>query len=423
MKLIVKKTEELKGEVKIPGSKSHTIRSIVIASLANGRSVLNNPLESEDTRAAIEGCKALGAKIEKKESKLIIEGFSGKPQKPETKLDMLNSGTSINLLTSVAALGDFPVVLTGDQSLQKRPVQPLLSALNNLGATAMSANNNGCPPIEIQGPMLGGKTEVNCRSSQYVSSLLISCPLASGDTEIYVTNLCEEPYIEMTLRYLDNAGIKYKNTGLDHFKIKGGQEYKPVNIDIPSDWSSAAFPLVAAAITKSNVLIRGLDLDDSQGDKQIIEYLKKMGADISIEKDGVRIKGKELTGCELDLNKTPDALPVVAVLGCFAKGQTNINNVAHARIKETDRVKVMAKELSKMGADIIELSDGLLIRQSKLKGAKVDGNQDHRVVMALSLAGLIASGKTEISTAEAISVTFPNYVELMKAIGANMEVE
>jgi len=446
----------LNGEVVIPSSKSHTIRSVIIASLAEGKSVLENPLMSADTKAAIEGCKALGAKIEELDGKLIIEGFGSKPKKPEEPLntseigtnktpvssesdelisenaqdppnqivlDMLNSGTSINLLTSVVALGDFQVILDGDDSLRTRPVQPLLNALNNLGASVLSQNNDGCPPIEVTGPMKGGKTEIDCRSSQYLSSLLISCPLVENDTEIIVLNLCEEPYVEMTLKYLNQQEINYEADGLRHFKIKGGQKYKPMEIIIPSDWSSAAFPLVAAAITKSNVLLKGLDLEDIQGDKQIIEYLRKMGADITIEEQGIRIKGKELVGCELDLNQTPDALPAVSILGCFAKGKTIIKNVAHARIKETDRIKVMAKELSKMGVDVLELHDGLQIMQSQLKGAKVQGHHDHRVVMALSLAGLIAEGKTEVTTAEAVSVTFPNYLEFMKSIGANMEEE
>lgn len=425
MNLIVNKTEKLAGEIQIPASKSHTIRAIVIASLANGTSKIINPLFSDDTKAAINGCKALGAKIEKKDNNLIIGGFNGNPKEPKEKLGMLNSGTSINMLASVAALGRFKVTLDGDSSLRKRPVQPLLDALKNLGANAISTNNNLCPPIEIHGPIKGGKTEVDCKSSQYLSSLLISCPLVQNETAIHAKNICEMPYIKMTLKWLDELNIKYENKNLEHFKIYGKQEYKAFEKSIPADWSSAAFPICAAAITNSDVTIKGLDINDTQGDKKIIKYLKNMGANISInnKNNKIRIIGTELNGTKIDLNETPDLLPVMAVVACFAKGTTKLVNVAHARIKETDRIKVMHDELKKLGADITELKDGLIISHKPLKGNFVNGHSDHRVVMALSLAGLISEGRTTIGTAESVSVTYPGYFESMKALGANLEVE
>ena len=425
MKLIASKTERLEGEIEIPSSKSHTIRAVVIASLANGTSKITDPLCSEDTKAAIHACRALGAEIKKENNVLTVKGFGNKPRKPKEKLDMLNSGTSTNLLTSIAALGDFKVILDGDASLRKRPVKPLLDALKNLGVSAKSINNNGCPPIEIRGPIKGGKTEVDCKSSQYLSSLLISCPLIENDTEIGVKNPCEIPYINLTLQWLDELNIKYENKNLKHFKIQGKQKYRSFEKTIPSDWSSAAFPICAAAITNSNVTIKGLDIKDSQGDKKIIDYLRKMGAKIIINKENNEIKiiGTPLKGCEIDLNETPDALPVMAVVACFAKGETKLVNVAHARIKETDRIKVMHDELKKLGADIKELKDGLIIKHKSLKGNSLKGHSDHRVVMALSLAGLIAEGKTIIDSAESISVTYPDYLESMKALGANLEVK
>jgi 3-phosphoshikimate 1-carboxyvinyltransferase len=423
MNLTVKKTKNLTGEIDVPGSKSHTIRAIVIASLANGTSKIINPLFSDDTKAAVNGCKALGAKIEKKNTTIIIEGFDGRPKKPKQKLDMLNSGTSINMLTSIAALGNFKVTLDGDSSLRKRPVQPLLNALKDLGVNATSINHNNCPPIEIHGPIKGGKAEVDCKSSQYLSSLLISCPLIDNETEINVKNLCEIPYIKMTLKWLDEFKIKYENKSLEYFKIPGKQRYKPFEKSIPADWSSAAFPICAAAITQSDVTIKGPDIDDTQGDKKIIDYLNKMGAKIKINKGKITVIGKELNGTEIDLNETPDLLPVMAVVACFAKGETKLINVAHARIKETDRIRVMHDELKKLGADITELEDGLIIKHKTLKGNSLKGHSDHRVVMALSLAGLIAEGKTTIDTAESVSVTYPNYLKSMKALGANLEVK
>lgn len=424
MNLIVETTETLKEEVVIPGSKSHTIRGVIIGSLAKGVSKIKSPLKSADTMASVNGCRQLGAGIDTSGDDWVIEGFNGKPCNPGKPLDLANSGTSLNLLAGVVSLGGFETVLDGDESLRTRPVQPLLDALTLLGAKGESLKNNGNPPVKIKGKIKGGRTQVNGISSQFVSSLLVSTPLAEQDTEIDVVNVREIPYIEMTLKWLDERGILYERSNdFTNFKIKGNQEYKPFEKAIPADWSSATFFLVAGAITKSDVLLKGLDVDDVQGDRMVMEHLKKMGADIRMEKDGIRIKGCRMKGAELDLNNTPDALPALAVLGCFAEGTTRIYNVAHARIKETDRIRVMAEELSKMNADVRETEDGLIIRQSNLKGTGVNGHHDHRVVMALSLAGLIAGGTTKITTAEAVNVTFPDFVELMKKTGAKINEE
>jgi 3-phosphoshikimate 1-carboxyvinyltransferase len=421
LKLIVEKTEKIKGETLIPSSKSHTIRAVIFASLAEGKSIVGNPLKSGDTQAAINACSALGAEIRKKSiNELEILGFNGNPIVKKNKINTVNSGTTTNLITSVAALTDKKIIIDGDESIRKRPVEPLLSALNNLGAKAFSINNNGCPPIEIHGKLIGGQTSLDCKSSQYLSSLLITCPLLEQDTNIEIQNLCEAPYIEMTLKWLDDLDIKYRNNNLEKITVYRNQRYRSFNKTIPSDWSSATFILVAAAMLGENVIIKGLDVTDTQADKEVLTYLKEMGAAIKITEKGIIVNKSRLTGCDLNLDNTPDALPAIAVLGCYAEDTTTIKNVVHARIKETDRIKVMTQELSKMGAKIQENYDGMTIEKSRLQGTKVKGYQDHRVIMALSLAGMIAEGKTEIDTAEAFKVTFPNYMELMKSLGAKM---
>ena len=423
MKLIVKKTEKLEGEIEIPSSKSHTIRAVIFASLAEGTSKVVRPLESEDTLAAFDVCKELGAEITKEEGAWIVKGFNKKPKNPEKVLDLKNSGTSLRLISSVVALGDFEAELDGDESLRTRPMQPLLSALNNLGAEALSDKNDGKCPIKIKGPLVGGKTDVGGVSSQFVSSLLITCPLLSQDTEIEVVGISEIPYIKMTLQWLDEQGIKYeKSEELTKYKINGNQSYKSFEKTVPADWSSAAFPICAAVITNSNVLVKGLDVNDVQGDKGIIDVLKQMGADITVEDAGIRVKGSQLKGTTIDLNSMPDALPALSVVSCFAEGETIIKNVSQARIKETDRIKAMATELRKMGANAEEFPDGMIVRKSELKGVKLRGYKDHRIVMALSLAGMAVDGKTQITTAEAINVTFPSFVESMKKLGAQFEL-
>ncbi|MGA1874338.1 MAG: 3-phosphoshikimate 1-carboxyvinyltransferase [bacterium] len=424
MNLIVHKTDTLAGEISIPGSKSHTIRGVVLAALVEGISRLQNPLDSSDTQAAFEAVKALGARInDSNPQEWIIEGFGRSPRPPEGPLNMLNSGTSTNLIASVAALGDFELIIDGDVSIRRRPVQPLLDALRQLGAEAESIQNNQCPPLRMKGPLQGGRVDVECRSSQYVSSLLITCPLLPQDTEIFVYHLCEVPYIRMTLDWLSALGIRLQQEGYTSFQIPGRQLYQPFNRVIPADWSSATFPLCAAAMLEgSDCLVKGLDSNDSQADREVVNYLRKMGAEIEMTEHGIRIRGRDLHGVELDLNNTPDALPAMAVTACAARGVTRILNVAHARIKETDRLQVMTEELRRMGARIQEMDDGLIIEQSRLKGCSVHGHHDHRVVMSLSLAGMIAEGITQIDTAESIRVTFPDYISLMQNLGGRMEM-
>ncbi len=279
-------------------------------------------------------------------------------------------------------------------------------------------------PFTIQGPIKGGTTTVDGISSQFVSSLLLTCPLASRDTEFTVYNLHEQPYIEITLWWLKKQNIRFEcSQDFTKFSIPGNQAYSPFDIEVPGDFSSATFAAVGAAICGSDVKLTGIDFSDPQGDKGVFDVIINAGGGIVIESTNASIqRSNELTGKEIDLNSMPDALPAISVLACVSHGTTSIVNVAQARIKETDRIKVMAEELSKMGASIKERPDGLVINKSRLHGAVVNGHDDHRVVMALALAGMIADGETIIETAEAAEVTYPTFAEDFKAIGADITV-
>ncbi len=424
MKLIVKKSR-LKGTVVIPGSKSHTIRAVAIASLADGESLIHNPLESSDTQAAVACYRALGAEINTSDPRLWkVTGTGGTITPPPEIIDVGNSGTTLRIAMGSAALtpAGQTISFTGDEQIQTRPVGPLMNALSELGAKCTSLKNNGKAPVEITGKLAGGKTSIAATTSQYLSSLLLCAPLASKDTLIDVTLLNEPGYVQMTLDWLDKQKIEYENRQFRKFKIKGNQSYKAFDDKIPADFSSATFFLCAAAMSAEQVTLLGLDFTDSQPDKAVVDYLKAMGADISIGPNSVTVKAAKLKGAELDMNKTPDALPAMAVTAAFAKGTTKLLNVPQARSKETDRIKCMAEELKKMDIDVEELADGLIIGPGKPKPAELHGRADHRIVMALSLAGMNLDAQCTIDTAEAISVTFPGYVELMKGIGANMEV-
>ncbi len=424
MKLVAGKSR-LKGTVSIPASKSHTIRAVAIASLAAGESLIHNPLDSSDTMAAVACYRALGAGIDtSKPNVWKVTGTGGRINTPGQVVDVANSGTTLLIAVGSAALAGpgQTTTFTGDAQTRSRPIGPLCDSLTHLGAKCVSVNNNGRVPVEITGQLSGGKTAIAASTSQYLSSLLLCTPLATQDTEIDVTLLNEPGYAQMTLDWLDRQHIEYENDGMRKFRIRGDQSYKAFEAAVPADFSSATFFLCAAALVGEEVTLLGLDFADSQPDKAVVEYLWAMGADIRIEADSITVKASPLHGTDLDMNKTPDALPAMAVTGAFASGTTRLLNVPQARAKETDRIKCMAEELKKMGVEAEELPDGLVIRGGWPRPAELDGRGDHRIVMALSLAGLVLDRPCVIDTAEAISVTFPGYVELMKSLGANIEL-
>lgn len=410
------------GDVHIPASKSHTIRALLIATLAEGTSEIHAPLLSSDTTSCLHACKAFGAHIVETDHAVHITGIGGMPHVPEDVVDVGNSGTTLFLALSLAALAEGHTVFTGDYQIRRRSAEPLLVALRALGAEAYATRNNGCAPLVVRGPLAGGKVSLACPTSQYLSSLLLSCPCALGDTDIQVTQLNEKPYVTMTLEWLKAQGVALEyDADYASFHVPGGQKYSAFSRTIAGDFSSATFFLVGAALCGKDVRIHGMDMNDAQGDKAVVDMLRAMGASIEEEGTTLCVRGGQLCGTTLDLNATPDALPALAVAACAAEGETRLVNVAHARLKETDRIAVMCRELRALGADCEETDDGLVIRKSVLRGGSVQGYDDHRVVMALALAGMYAKEPVTINGAEAMRVTFPTYVELWNALGARME--
>jgi 3-phosphoshikimate 1-carboxyvinyltransferase len=414
----------LKGTVSIPASKSHTIRAVAIASLAEGQSLIRNPLSSADAASAVSTYGALGAAIDTSDPKLWkVTGLGGEIQVPPQPVDVGNSGTTLNVALGSAALAGKGQTITfvGDQQTQSRPIGPILNSLTELGAKGVSINNNGKAPARVTGQLLGGKTAIACSTSQYLSSLLLCTPLARKDSEINVTLLNEPGYVQMTLDWLDSQGIQYRKQQMKKFSVKGRQSYKPFDRPVPADFSSATFFLCAGALVGEEVTLLGLDFKDSQPDKAVVDYLKGMGAKITVQEDAVTVRAAALKGIEIDMNKTPDALPAMSVTAAFAEGVTRLVNVPQARGKETDRIACMATELRKLSVEVEELPDGLVIHGGRPRPATVHGWGDHRIVMALALAGLLLEGPLTVDTAEAMSVTFPDYVKLMQSLGAQME--
>jgi 3-phosphoshikimate 1-carboxyvinyltransferase len=422
MKWKVKKSV-LNGIIEVPTSKSHTIRALLIASLADGESIIKKPLLTGDGFSALNAAKALGAKIEIKDDGLHIFGVA-KNLKLAKSVNMENSGTGTNMFAAAAALGETPITFDGDNSLRSRPMESLLSALEKLGAKVEYHGKFGRPPFTICGKIHSGTVEIAGNNSQYLSSLLFTAPLLDGDTKICLKSLAERPYVEMTLWWLDKMKIKYRADFENlQFFVEGGQKYSAINETISGDFSSATFSAVGAALTGGKIDVRNIDFGDPQGDKEVFKIIEKMGAKVEKTQNGAVVsRNRDLQGSQINLNAMPDALPALAVLAVLAKEPTKIYNVEQARIKETDRISLMTRELSKMGAKVEELPDGMIIYPSKLHGAQVSGCGDHRAVMALTLAGFIADGETIVDTAEAADVTYPSFKDDFSAIGGNIEV-
>ncbi len=412
----------LNGTIEIPASKSHTIRALLIATLAEGTSTIKKALLEGDGESALIAAKALGSVITRDaENNLTVTG-KGKEISPVKEVFMGNSGTGTRLFATAAALSEKAITFDGDSSLRSRPMLPLLKAIKELGGTYECPIKEGNLPFSIAGPIKGGEITIDGTTSQYLSSILLTAPLLEGDTIIHVPHLNEKPYVEMTLWWLDKMDISYEaNEELSLFKVLGGQSYTAITEAIAGDFSSATFSAVGAVLTGGTVKLTNVDFSDPQGDKGVFDVLKAMGAEVIIEGTTATVSAQKLVGTTIDLNSMPDALPALSVLATQAEGETHIVNVAQARIKETDRIAVMCKELTKMGADIEEREDGLVIRKSSLVGAKVEGHDDHRIVMALTLAGFVAQGITTIDTAEAASVTYPTFKEDFTAIGGTIE--
>lgn len=421
MQFIIEKSS-VSGKLSVPGSKSHSIRALAVACMAEGISKINLPLLSEDAMSAMRAAEALGARIERLDNDRLwlVEGTGGRFKDPWGTIDLANSGTSLRIFSALAALGNETYSFDGDLSLRTRLMGSLLDALKNLGAECDS--QNGKCPLSVKGPLRGGKTTVDGTTSQFLSALLFAGPAADGDSEITLEFLNEKPYVQMTLDWLKRQDICIEySEDLLHFKIPGGQHYQCFERTIPADFSTAAFPLAAAALTAGRIEIDNLDFSDTQGDKLVFDFFEQMGVKINKEPRSTIIDGpQQLEAFELDLNATPDALPVIAVAATRANGVCRIFNVAQARVKETDRIDCMTRELRKMGAKIKELPDGMVIEPTILNGAELESHGDHRIAMALSVAAMTANGPSIINGADAAMVTYPDFLSDMQSLGAKM---
>jgi 3-phosphoshikimate 1-carboxyvinyltransferase len=421
----------LDGNVKCPPSKSYTHRAIAIASLAEGKSIINNPLISRDTMATISGCKMLGVKIKNTNEKFDSLEILGMNQfeTPKDIINAQNSGTTIRILTSMATLvKNGYTIITGDDSLKTRPMTPLILALNQLGVNVFSSNEKGTAPIIIKGGGIkGGKVSIEGNiSSQFITSLLISCIYANSEVEIRIKGKqVSIPYILSTIETMKYFGViiehdkEYLNYNISNDK------YHPTNLIIPGDFSSASFIIAAGILVGKKITLNGLNFYYTQGDMKIIDIVKQMGGDIRIDmqKGEVIINGSNrLDGIDCNLVNTPDLLPAISIIALKARSPMRIFGISHARFKETDRVSNITKELRKMEANIIEKEDEIIINPSKsLKNAELDSYNDHRLFMAFTIASMLTD-KSIVRGAESIDVSYPSFLNEIKRLGAQVKL-
>jgi 3-phosphoshikimate 1-carboxyvinyltransferase len=421
------------GQTRAPPSKSYTHRAILAAGYADG-AVITGPLDSADTRATIRAVEAYGGSIERRDGDesltLEIDGFDGCPQVPADIVDCGNSGTTMRLVTATAALGDGLTVLTGDTSLRSRPQGPLLEAIESLGGQAISTRDNDQAPLVVGGQISGGSVSIpGDVSSQFITALLMAGGVTADGIEIDLeTTLKSAPYVEITLEVLEAFGIE-ATTFKNGFRVDGRQSYALTRgaYDVPGDFSSMSYLLAAGALAaddNTSVRINGA-YPSAQGDSAIVEILEQMGATIGWDREAgvITVAQTPLSGIEIGVADTPDLLPTIAVLGAAADGTTRITDCEHVRYKETDRVRAMAEELAKLGASVEEKQDQLVIHgeDTALVGTTVDGRADHRIVMALTIAGLIAQDETIVAGAEHVDVSFPHFFETMETLGMSVD--
>ena len=425
MSQYIVKNRSLNGEITIPSSKSHTLRSILFGSLGKGKSIIHRYLHSSDTKSMAEACRLFGAEVDFYSDRIEISGIGGKILGSEDVIHAGNSGIVLRFCSAIGALAKHPIVITGDRSIRyHRPMKPLLEGLSQLGVSTASMRGDGYAPIILKGPIRPGKAVLSGEDSQPVSALLIASAFAEGPIELEVHSPGEKPWVALTLDWFDRLGIVYENHGFERYRLPGNTLYHGFECTIPGDLSSAAFPIAAALVTRSELTLQNIDMCDSQGDKELVAVLQKTGAQLEINEFSKSLfikKSSTLSGITVDINNFIDAATILAVVGCFAEGRTEIRNASVARQKECDRLRCITTELKKMGAKIAETEDGLSIQHSPLKGAALHSYDDHRMAMSLTVAALGASGETTVSSVECVAKTFPTFVRDFNALGAEIE--
>lgn len=449
--IAIAKKSQLSGHITVPGSKSHTIRALILAAMAEGTSHISNPLPSNDCLSTAAAVKKVGAQVDfgeatGSEAVWTVKGAGTGLHLPDEAIDVGNSGSLMYFLCPVLSTLKGECTFTGDESICRRPVNHLIDALCQFGANGRSLNQGPdgapgtTPPFSFCGPIdVNKKLVTEGALSQYISGFMMAASRLNGTLKMELTNPKETPYLTMTKLWLESVGVPVKiSEDFKHIEVTGPVPFKAFDRAVPSDWEGVAFPLVAALISGSEITIDNVDGSGSQGDDKIVEVLQSVGADIDwrreegklIVRGGKKLSTAALPGGTLtvDMSSFPDAICALAVAACFMEGKVEFTDIDICRKKETDRIKAMVSELTKLGAKLTDEGDRLVVFGDgglSLHGGEVESYKDHRIVMSLACLGLgLAAGESvTVKDAEWCSVTFPHFFEVMNGIGAGFEVE
>jgi 3-phosphoshikimate 1-carboxyvinyltransferase len=416
MRLIIN-PGQLEGTVNAIPSKSMTHRYLMTSSLSNGVSKLKKPLRCEDTLASVYALRKLGIDIHVEETEWEI--FGGTLTPTDTVIDCNESGTTLRLLTGLCSLLSDQITLSGAPSLIRRPNEPLLIALEQLGVKCSS--RSGYPPIKVKGRLKGGEACIRGDvSSQFISSILIAAPYAENPITLRIsTKLESKPYVEMTVNVMEKSGIKPSyNENMNEIHVPIG-EYHPQKHLVEGDWSSAAF-MIAAGVISGKVRIDNINIESLQADREILGLLHKMSARIKIEENRITAERSRLKPIEADLSNCPDLFPIIACLCSIAEGTSELKGLARLRYKESDRLTAVSEGLEKMGIKVSGTDSTITIEGGKPRGTSINPYNDHRVAMSFAILAHVAEGRTEIQTPECVSKSYPDFWRDLKKLGANI---
>lgn len=397
----------MKKKIFAPASKSYLQRAMVIAALAEGRSVLRNVSWCDDSLSVKAVIQQLGATVTEYGGNLIIESRGLNIQKPEFNVG--ESGLAVRMLSPVLALSGKDLIINGKGSLLNRPVNVIADALRQTGAEVTT--NEGSLPVNIRGRIMPGKFEIDCSlTSQVLTGLLIALPLADDDSEIKVRNLKSKPYIDMTIKIMRDFGVGIKNDDYRTFFVKGNQRYLATEYEIEGDWSGAAFLLVAAAIA-GEAEVLNLDYRSKQADKKIVDVLKSAGAEVSVKEKSVFVKKKNLDAFKFDATDCPDLFPPLVCLAVACDGISIIKGVSRLKHKESDRAETLQKEFEKAGVRIEIVDDNMKVYGSGIYGTTIDSRGDHRIAMAAGVMNLVSEGEIVINGENVVGKSYPHFFQ------------
>ena len=420
-KLTLSPIHEISGIVNLPGSKSLSNRILLLSMLAEGQTEIHNLLDSDDVRRMVEALEILGIQFEEKraENLISVSGTAGKIPVSEATLMLGNAGTAIRPLTAAMTLGHGRFVLDGVTRMRERPIIDLVDGLSQLGANLRCLNGTDCPPVEVIADGLpGGKTRLSgAISSQYLTAILLVAPYAKSEVEIEIIDkLVSVPYVEMTMRLMRHFGVSVNHKDFQTFQIPRQNYQSPGKLYVEGDASTASYFLAGAAITGGSVTVKGCGTESIQGDSRFAAVLEQMGAKVDWGARQVKLTGSTLNGIDVDMNQMPDAAMTLAVTALFASGPTAIRNIYNWRVKETERLKAVSTELRKLGAEVEEGQDYLVIHPpTRVKIASINTYDDHRMAMSFSL---VACGKSSVTICnpDCVSKTFPDYFEVLAGL-------